>query len=492
MSDILSLDCLKFLNKLHEKFEGSRQELLLSRPAKLLFFAEKSKEIRESDWTCAPIPDDLKDRTVEITGPAAPTKMVINALNSGANCYMADFEDSLSPTWNNIVEGHKNMVGAVNKTLNLAAFGKEYKLNEKTAVLHVRPRGLHMTEGHFFDMSASLFDFGVNFFNTIYWHKTHGSSPYYYIPKLEHSSEAAWWRSVFDFAEDYMGVEKGTIRCTVLIETLPAVFQMHEILYELSNYITGLNCGRWDYIFSMIKCNSKTLLPDRSQVGMTQPCMEAYSRLLVETCHKRGVAAMGGMAAQVPIKGDPEASAVAINKVAQDKIIEVSRGHDGTWVAHPALVSVAQEAFGIRLSELFEKDLTITFKEAKPYSRDELLEKPKGTITPQELINNVSVSIEYIANWIKGNGCVAINHLMEDAATAEIARTQVWQWLKHRQCTVEEVNTQIADAVRRLRTKKNREFVDEAARLFRILVFADNPPEFLTTVAYDALRFYEE
>lgn len=484
----LSVGCLRFLTKLHNRFENKREKLLDLRTfPPILDFNKFPKNAINGDWECSPIPEDIKDRTIEITGPAAPAKMVINALNSGANGYMADMEDSLSPTWNNILEGHKNIIKAVKGNWEERINGKDYKLNKERAVLHLRPRGLHMTEAHMFNISASLFDFGVNFFNTIYHHMATRTRPYYYIPKLEHHWEANWWASVFEFSEKYMNVSKGTIRCTILIETLPAVFQMNEILYQLKDYATGLNCGRWDYIFSMIKNVNDVPLPNRSCIGMSQNCMDAYSKLLVDTCRKRGVAAMGGMAAQVPIKGDKEANDAAMEKVKLDKIGEVIRGHDGTWVAHPGLIQLARDAWNIKIKDPFMKKLEFSVEVIEKGTKEQLLETPVGEISVGELENNVAVAIEYIANWVNGNGCVAINHLMEDAATAEIARVQVWQWLYHEKFTREQVKEKINQTVGNLTTSDNELYVSVAAKLFENLVTELKCPEFLTLGAYEQL-----
>jgi len=438
---LLNDAALGFLVDLHHHFEDRRQTLLRARHERQLRydagespdFLPETRDIRTSHWRVAAIPDDLRDRRVEITGPV-DRKMIINAMNSGANVYMADFEDSHAPIWLTTLQGHVNVIDAVGGDIELTTpEGKEYRLSENPAVLIVRPRGWHLAEKHLHiggvPISAALFDFGLNFFHSVTL--APGKRPYYYLPKLEHHLEARLWSDVFAFAEKAFDLEKGTLKATVLIETLPAVFQMDEILYQMRDYITALNCGRWDYIFSYIKTFRKhpdKILPERGQVLMTVPFLGNYSRLLIQTCHKRGALAMGGMAAQIPIKDDPVANQSALDKVRADKEREVTDGHDGTWVAHPGLVPVAMEIFDRHMPspnqlERTQDDLSI--------DQAALTQAPEGIITETGLRNNVEVAVEYLAAWLSGNACVPIHHLMEDAATAEISRSQLWQWINH-------------------------------------------------------------
>ena len=433
-----------FLVALHENFNQTRLELLEERKRIQLEineghfpqFPKETEVVRKSEWICAPIPDDILDRRVEITGPV-DRKMVINALNSGANCFMADFEDSNSPTWDNCLEGQINLTDAINKTISFESEnGKKYVLNEETAVLFVRPRGLHLNEKNIKisdeEASGSLIDFGIYFFRNAHQLLKNETRPYFYLPKLEHYKEARWWNDVFIFAQNYLGIEQGTIKATVLIETITAAFQLDEILYELKEHSKGLNCGRWDYIFSYIKKFRNLpgfLVPDRDQVTMTSPFMRAYSKKVIQVCHRRGVFAMGGMAAQIPVKNDEKANELAFAKVKADKEREVKNGHDGTWVAHPALVKVAKDIFDEHMHSVNQINKQITDVEI---TESALLEVPKGTITEIGVRKNINVGILYIESWLMGVGAAAIYHLMEDAATAEISRTQVWQWLKNR------------------------------------------------------------
>ncbi|KIR58176.1 malate synthase A [Cryptococcus bacillisporus CA1280] len=441
---ILSTQALEFLAVLHRTFNNRRLELLKNRgkvqaeldQGKSLSFLPETREIRENlAWSCAPPGPGLEDRRVEITGPT-DRKMVVNALNSGAKTFMADFEDSNSPTWSNMVLGQVNLYDAIRRQIDFEINGKAYKLSEKPAVLLVRPRGWHLPEPRLIidgtPMSGSLFDFGLYFFHNARELISRGSGPYFYLPKMEHHLEARLWNDAFSLATSHLGVQQGVIRATVLIETLPAAFQMEEILYELKEHSAGLNCGRWDYIFSFIKkqrAHKNCVFPDRSDVTMTVPFMDAYVRLLIQTCHKRKVAAMGGMSAQIPIKNDPAANERAMSKVRADKLREVTAGHDGTWVAHPALIPIALEIFnqhmpGPNQYHVRREDVTVTDKQIADPS-------VPGKITEQGLRDNVSAALSYCAAWISGNGCVPINHLMEDAATAEIARVQLWQWCKY-------------------------------------------------------------
>ncbi|WVF66786.1 malate synthase A [Kwoniella sp. CBS 6097] len=443
-SKIITTEALEFLAILHRTFEGRRQELLKNRikvqaeldQGKPLSFLPETKDIRDAPgWSCAPPAPGLEDRRVEITGPT-DRKMVINALNSGAKTFMADFEDSNSPTWSNMVLGQVNLYDAIRRQIDFETNGKQYKLVEKPAVLLVRPRGWHLPEPRLLvdgvPMSGSLFDFGLYFFHNAAELLKRGSGPYFYLPKMEHHLEARLWNDAFNLATSHLGLKQGCIRATVLIETLPAAFQMEEILYELKEHSAGLNCGRWDYIFSFIKkqrAHKQCVMPDRSDVTMTVPFMDAYVRLLIQTCHKRKVAAMGGMSAQIPIKNDPEANERAMSKVRADKLREVTAGHDGTWVAHPALIKIALEVFdehmkGPNQYHIRREDVTVTDKQIADST-------VPGKITEQGVRDNVSAALSYCAAWISGNGCVPINYLMEDAATAEIARVQLWQWCKY-------------------------------------------------------------
>jgi len=414
----------------------AERQALLDSGATLDFMAETAA-VREGAWTVAPLPPDLLRRTVEITGPVE-RKMVINALNSGANCFMADFEDSNAPTWDNNVQGQNNLYDAVRRTIEYAdpTSGKQYRLNEVTATLLVRPRGLHLPERHVVidgkPVPGCLFDFGLYFFHNARALLGRGTGPYFYLPKLQSHREARFWNDVFIRAQELLGIPSGTIKATVLIETLPAAFQMDEILYELREHSAGLNCGRWDYIFSFIKTrrhDSQAILPDRSQVTMEQPFMRAYTQLCVRTCHRRGVHAMGGMAAQIPIKNDPAANSRALEKVRADKLREVMDGHDGTWVAHPGLVSVAREVFEAVMPGPNQLERR---REDVHASAADLLEVPRGTRTEEGLRLNVRVGIQYTEAWLRGNGCVPLYNLMEDAATAEISRAQLWQWVQNK------------------------------------------------------------
>lgn len=443
--EILTDAALDFLVELHNRFNTKRLELLQARKEQqLLFdagflpnFPPETKSIRESNWQAAPIPHDLLDRRVEITGPV-DRKMIINALNSGAKTFMADFEDSTSPTWNNLMEGQQNLKDAVNKTISLddPLRNKTYALHEKTAVLIVRPRGLHLNEKHLLiegqETSGSLVDFGLFAFHNHDQLARNGSAPYFYLPKLEHYLEARWWDEVFEFAQEYLGEQHGTFKATVLIETITASFQLDEIIYELRDHIVGLNCGRWDYIFSYIKKfrkNPAFIVPNRDQVTMASPFMDAYSKLVIQRCHKRNIHAIGGMAAQIPIKNDLEANTLAFNKVIADKEREVKNGHDGTWVAHPDLVPVAMKVFNENMmtkNQIHIKRADLHITEA------DLLQTPIGTISEEGIRKNINVSVLYITSWLNGYGAAAIHHLMEDAATAEISRSQLWQWLQNK------------------------------------------------------------
>ncbi len=442
--EILTPEAVEFLRALHERFEYRRIDLLRDRAerqrqydlGKAPRFPEETKHIRDAEWSVAPIPRDLLDRRVEITGPPE-RKMVINALNSGANVFMADFEDSNAPTWSNCLEGQRNLRDANLRTIeHRSPEGKMYRLGTKPAVLFVRPRGWHMEEKHFrcsgSPISAALFDFGLYFFHNFRVLLSRNTAPYFYLPKLESCQEARLWNDVFLFAQEYAGLFKGTIRATVLIETIAAAFEMDEILYELRDHSAGLNCGRWDYIFSFIKKfrnNPMYVLPERGCITMEQPFLRSYVNLLIHTCHKRGIHAMGGMAAQIPIRDNPQANQEAMERVRQDKLREVRAGHDGTWVAHPGLVPIAKAVF----DELMKSpnQIQTAAKQAAVITKNHLVEIPRGRLTEEGFVRNIDVALQYIESWLRGNGCVPIYNLMEDAATAEIARAQLWQWIRY-------------------------------------------------------------
>ena len=509
--EILSAEALEFLAHLAKQFEARRLLLLERRSerqaqldaGRLPDFLEDTAEVRRSEWTVAPIAKDLADRRVEITGPV-DRKMIINALNSGASVFMADFEDANSPTWQNNVEGQVNLRDTVNGTIGYTSpEGKQYKLAERVATLLVRPRGWHLVEKHLLidgkPVSASLFDFGLYFFHNAAKLVEKGTGPYFYLPKLESHLEARLWNDVFVFAQDYIRIPRGTIRATVLIETILAAFEMDEILYELRDHSSGLNCGRWDYIFSFIKKfrnRPDFLLPNRALVTMDRDFLKAYVDLLIQTCHRRGIHAMGGMAAQIPIKNDPEANQKAIEKVRQDKLREVKAGHDGTWVAHPGLVPVAKEVFDAHLPQA--NQIAVKREDVKIGQRD-LLKVPPGEITEQGLRLNVDVGIQYLESWLRGNGAVPIYNLMEDAATAEISRAQVWQWLRHgarlsdgRNVSRELVTQTIAEELAKLKEHFGAGRFDSgkfglASKLFEQMMTSGEFPEFLTLVAYSQL-----
>ncbi len=498
---ILTPEALRFLTKLSRNFEARRLGLLERRIARqkeidhgaLPDFLTETAHIREADWKVGPIPQDLLDRRAEITGPV-DRKMMINALNCGANVFMADLEDANSPGWDNNIQGQINLQDAVNGTITFVnPDGKSYKLAEKVATLLVRPRGWHLVEKHVLvdgsPISGSLFDFGLYFFHNAKALLAKGSGPYFYLPKLESHLEARLWNDVFHFAQDELGVPQGSVRATVLIETILAAFEMDEILYELRDHSAGLNCGRWDYIFSFIKKFSSRpdfVLPNRALVSMDRHFLDSYVRLLIQTCHRREIHAMGGMAAQIPIKGDPEANEKAFEKVRQDKLREVKAGHDGTWLAHPALVPVAKEVF----DEYMKGPNQIGNKRLEVHvTAEDLLKVPEGEITEQGLRLNIDVGIQYMAAWLKGNGAVPIYNLMEDAATAEISRSQVWQWVRHgaklndgRRVTAELVRDLIALETEKLRDKPG---IALASQLFESMIVKPEFTEFLTLVGYD-------
>jgi malate synthase len=499
-TQVLTPEARCFLTKLAREFESCRRELLRRREicqrqidqGKVPDFLPDTADIRESEWTVAPIPEDLLDRRVEITGPP-DRKMIINALNSGASVFMADFEDSNSPTWMNNLEGQANLRDAVDGTISFVSpEGKRYELNDRVATLLVRPRGWHLQEKHFLvdgePISASLFDFGLYFFHNAHRLMDKGSGPYFYLPKLESHLEARLWNDVFCFAQDELGILRGTIRATVLIETILAAFEMDEILHELRWHSSGLNCGRWDYIFSFIKKfrnRPDCVLPDRSTVTMDKHFLKSYVDLLIQTCHRRGIHAMGGMAAQIPIKGDPAANEKALEKVRQDKQREVLAGHDGTWVAHPGLVPIAKEVFDTHLktpNQISRKrdDVHITSKD--------LLTIPEGPITEQGLRWNIDVGLQYLESWLRGSGCVPIYNLMEDAATAEICRSQVWQWAHHSARLSDGrpiTHAMIRQIIHEQKAKLRGERIAEAADIFRRMMTSADFAEFLTLEAYD-------
>jgi malate synthase len=442
--EILTPEALSFVAKLHRAFESRRRECLRRRQSRQeafdlgesLDFPGDTKHIREGDWSCAAIPRDLQDRRVEITGPT-DRKMVINALNSGAKVFMADFEDANAPTWANMVEGQINLRDAIRRTITFTnPEGKEYRLNERIAVLFVRPRGWHLNEEHLLidgePVAGAFFDFGLFFFHNARELITRGSGPYFYLPKMESHLEARIWNDAFKMAQDALGIHQGTVRATVLIETIPAAFEMDEILYELREHSAGLNCGRWDYIFSCIKKFRRKpdfLLADRAVITMTTHFMHSYSLLCIKTCHRRKTFAMGGMAAQIPVKNNPSANEEAFAKVRADKEREAGDGHDGTWVAHPGMVQLATEAFDRLMPQ--PNQITRQREDVDVCAKDLLDFGPRGPITEQGLRTNVSVGVQYLEAWLRGSGAVPIFNLMEDAATAEISRAQVWQWIRH-------------------------------------------------------------
>jgi malate synthase len=510
---ILTPEALTFLAALHREFNERRVQLLekrVARQAELdagarFDFLSETREIRESAWTVAPIPPDLQDRRVEITGPV-DRKMIINALNSGARVFMADFEDANSPTWENCVQGQYNLNDAVRRTITFTSpDGKEYQLNEKTATLLVRPRGWHLVEKHLevdgTPISGSLFDFGLYFFQNAKELVAHGSGPYFYLPKMESHQEARLWNDVFVRAQELIALPTGTIRATALIETLPATFELHEILWELRDHSAGLNCGRWDYIFSAIKKrrnDPEFILPDRAQVTMMTPFMRAYSLLVIKTCHQRGIHAMGGMSAFIPVKGDETLNEAAYAQVRADKEREVGDGHDGTWVAHPGMVALATEVFDQRMPQ--PNQISRQRIDVNPSALD-LLAVPEGAITEQGLRTNIRVGVQYIAAWLGGLGAVPLYNLMEDAATAEISRAQVWQWIRHsrgvlndgRKVSVELYRQLLEEEMGELRAGKGQmryepEHLEAAREVFDHLSTRDDFVDFLTLPAYGRLR----
>ena len=503
---VLSDEALGFLALLHKEFDGRRRELLAAREERkkrldageLPNFLPETREIRESDWTVAPIPPDLRDRRVEITGPV-DRKMIINALNSGANVFMADFEDANSPTWENCIQGQLNLIDAVRRTITFEGGGKQYRLNEKTATLLVRPRGWHLDEKHVYvdgqPVSGSLFDFALYFFHNAKELIARGTGPYFYLPKMESHLEARLWNDVFVRAQQELGIPAGSIRATVLIETILASFEMHEILWELRDHSAGLNCGRWDYIFSFIKkfrARRDFVTSDRGSITMDKAFLAAYVDLLIHTCHRRGIHAMGGMAAQIPIKNDDAANETAFAKVRADKLREVKAGHDGTWVAHPGMVALAREVFDEHMPEANQ----IGRAPGRSRTAGELLELPHGVITEKGLRQNVNVGILYLEAWLGGSGAVPLYNLMEDAATAEISRTQLWQWIHHG-AKLDDGRLIDADLYRRIRDEElssigERPHLQTAARIFDELILANELADFLTIPAYEELLRQEQ
>jgi malate synthase len=495
--DVLTPAAVEFLHLLQRELGSGREEILAARAARaqrlrdgeLPAFLEETRSVREGDWRVPPAPADLADRRVEITGPT-DRKMVINALNCGAKVFMTDFEDANSPTWENMVDGQRNLSDAIDRTIRLEQNDKVYELNEKVATLVVRPRGWHMLERHFevdgAPMSASLFDFGLYLFRNHERLQGIGSGPYFYLPKLESHLEARLWNRVFELAQDTLGIPRGSVRATVLIETILAAFEMDEILYELGPHATGLNAGRWDYLFSVIKKlghRPEFVLPDRNSVGMGTPFMRSYAELLVKTCHRRGAHAIGGMAAFIPSRRDAEVNAVALAKVREDKEREAGQGYDGTWVAHPDLVPVAMEIFDRVLGDR-PNQLEVLRDDVDVQAADLLnVAATPGEITEDGLRNDISVGIQYLAAWLQGAGAVAIFNLMEDAATSEISRSQVWQWLHHGKVTPEDVARITDEEVAKL-----GDGYDEARRLFEQVATGDEFVEFLTLPAYAELQ----
>ncbi|HEY4304311.1 MAG TPA: malate synthase A [Gemmatimonadaceae bacterium] len=506
---MISAEAVDFALRLHREFNPRREELLRLRAdrrvrlqrGEALGFLHETANVRESSWSVASAPSDLNDRRTEITGPVE-RKMMINALNSGAKVFMADLEDSMSPTWDNVVEGQKNLADAVRRTLTLdTPEGKQYRLKDMIATLVVRPRGWHMVDTNVLvdgsPISASLLDFGVHFFNNAKALIERGSGPYFYLPKMESHLEARLWNDVFNAAQDELGISRGTIRATVLIETILAAFEMEEILYELRDHAAGLNAGRWDYLFSIIKTfreRGDQILPDRAQLTMTVPFMRAYTQLLVRTCHKRGAHAIGGMAAFIPNRRDAEVNARAIAKVREDKEREAGDGFDGTWVAHPDLVPIALEVFNARLGSNPNQKTDI--RDEPKINGSELIDLmvPNGVVTLAGVEMNIDVALQYIEAWLRGQGAVAIHNLMEDAATAEISRSQLWQWVRHEAKIADagsmsangykETRERVLDRLRAERPTDTR--WDDAAALLDHLVLGDYE-DFLTTPGYKLL-----
>ena len=514
-AEILTPEALAFLVDLQQHFNARRIELLAARTARQLRldagekpdFLASTAATRNADWTVAPLPPDLLDRRVEITGPV-DRKMIINALNSGAKVFMADFEDSTTPTWSNVLDGQLNLRDAIRRTITFTdpTTHKQYALNPNPAVLFIRPRGWHLEEQHIFvdglPLSGSLFDFGLYLFHNAKHLLANGSGPYFYLPKIESHLEARLWNDVFIRAQDLLGIPQGSIRATVLIETILAAFEMDEILYELRAHSAGLNCGRWDYIFSFIKKfagDQSVIFPDRAQVTMATHFMRSYSRLAIKTCHRRNVSAMGGMSAFIPIKSDPVANEKALAQVRTDKEREAGDGHDGTWVAHPALVPIAMEVFDRIMPQ--PNQIAKQLPDYHPTAAD-LLEIPPGEITEAGLRQNVAVGLGYLEAWMRGIGCVPLFNLMEDAATAEISRAQLWQWVHHkavladgRPVTADLCETAIAEELANVKTKVDAQryaAYEKAAKLMRDLIASPTFTTFLTLPAYQQVLAEEK
>ena len=509
---IITPQAMRLVTELQRRFNPRRLELLAARQKRqaaidagaMPGFLPETAAIRAGDWRVAPVPADLLDRRVEITGPVE-RKMMINALNSSALAFMADCEDSCAPTWENIVQGQQNLKDAVDRTISYTdpVSQKHYRLNDKTATLIVRPRGWHLVEKHVQidgqPVSASLFDFGVFLANNHASLASHGTGPYFYLPKMESHLEARLWNDVFVAAQEHLGMRQGTIKATVLIETILAAFEMDEILYELREHSSGLNCGRWDYIFSFIKKfrnRPDFVLPDRSLVTMDRHFLKSYVDLLIHTCHRRGAHAMGGMAAQIPVKNDPAANEAAMARVRADKLREARAGHDGTWIAHPGLAAVALEAFATVMTgpnqlQVLREDVAVTAAD--------LLRVPDGPITDEGLRHNIRVGVQYLEAWLGGQGCVPLYHLMEDAATAEICRAQIWQWVRHgahtsdgRPVTIQRFDAALAEELQVIAGETGAEryaagHFDTAARMFAAMIRQPDFDEFLTLPAYEKL-----
>jgi malate synthase len=511
-AEILTPEALQFIVDLERRFGPKRRELLAARVARQTRleagerpdFLPQTAEIRNSKWTVSPLPADLLDRRVEITGPV-DRKMVINALNSGASVYMADFEDANTPTWSNLIEGHVNLKDAVRRTITYAdpASGKAYKLNEKVAVMLVRPRGWHLPEKHVIvdgkPMSGSLFDFGLFFWHNAKEQLAHGTGPYFYLPKMESHLEARLWNDIFLHSQPTLGLKRGTIKATVLIETILAAFEMDEILYELREHSSGLNAGRWDYIFSFIKKfanDPADVLPDRGKVTMSTHFLSSYAKLLIKTCHNREVHAMGGMSAYIPNKRDVDLNKIAMDQVLADKEREVSIGHDGTWVAHPGLVGIAKEVFDKHMPKANQIDRKLADFTA---TAADLLSVPKGEISEAGVRQNIAVGLGYLESWLRGIGCVPLFNLMEDAATAEISRAQLWQWIHHKSklndgrtvtldlCLniIDEELAKAQQSVGEAQFRASR--YNDAAAILRDLIQSPRFVDFLTLPAYDRL-----
>ncbi|HOB74730.1 MAG TPA: malate synthase A [Phycisphaerae bacterium] len=509
--EILTPEAVRFVAMLHRHIASTRQQLLTRRrqrqaqldAGEMPDFLPETRHVRESEWFINPLPADLQDRRVEITGPT-DRKMVINALNSGAKVFMADFEDANSPTWENLIQGQINLRDAVRRNIYYTSpEGKRYTLCEQPAVLMVRPRGWHLPEKHVLvdghSLSGSIFDFGLYFFHNARELLERGTGPYFYLPKLESHLEARMWNDVFTLAQDELGIPRGSIKATVLIETLPGAFEAEEILYELREHSAGLNCGRWDYIFSFIKNmrnKPEYLLPDRSAITMTVPFMRAYALSVIRICHKHGAHAMGGMAAQIPIKDNPAANEAALEKVRADKEREVTDGHDGTWVAHPGLVPVATEIFNRHMPQPNQIDRR---RDDVHVTAQDLTRPFHGPITEAGLRTNINVGIQYLEAWLRGNGCVPLYNLMEDAATSEISRTQIWQWIRHggtlsdgRKITPDLVRHMTLEELHKIRADLGEWRFDAgefalASEIFIQLATADELAEFLTLPAYEYL-----